>query len=730
MIARFLIVSLSACLLAPLAAPAAIVLENHDLRLRIAETGQALSLVEKATGQECLAPGTRTAAFALVVNRPNHTDFWVSYPSKRTTYAANRVRQEGDRLIVGFDVVANTVTLRVKTTNSYIAFTVEEVSGKGVVDEVRFLQLPLKNRKYFGDWLNVMWDESVAVNVLATGPYAQIDNDAREGYRLLWAGSSADVRLRDTGAALIATRTPELLGRIGRLEEDFGLPRGAESRQRPEYRWSQMLVGSHVDGEAVTPANIDRYLKYAKQGGFRAIQFYYLAFTKSVGHFEWRPEYTGKMDDLKAVVAKINAAGLLPGLHIHYNKARKNDSYVTPVPDPRLHLREIFTLAAPLGTSSTEVTVFENPLGATMDNERRYLKIEDELITYESYTTAPPYKFLGLQRGALKSTPAAHSRGLKFGVLDVDDWPIFVRYDQRTDIQEEVSRRVAPFYNEAGFRFGYFDGAEDVHPPYWFTTSWAQWQVYRLIKPELLFAEAAAHSHFGWHMMSRGNAFDAVEAEQMKQFIRDNPAAEAGRKAMDFTRINFGWLYIYQPSAKTIGSQVDIYEYAASRAAAWDCPISLLATADQLDAHPRTADILEGMRRWEQMRDRLTDSQRLELRNLAQEHTVVVNEKGALEIVPYEQLHGVAGTERPMRAFLFERNGKVYVTYWHISGEGTLDVPLPRNRVRLLQDLNKELPVEASGSGVLLPASNRRYLEVTGMSRAAVTDAFQKAVLR
>lgn len=730
MIARFLTLSLAVCLLAPVAARAAIVLENRDLRLEIGDNGQALSLVEKATGQECLSPGTHTPAFSLVVNRPNHTDLWVSYPSKRTTYAANRVRQDGDHLYVGFELIANTVTLRTKTTGSYIAFSVEEVSGKGVVDEVRFLQLPVKSRKNFGDWLNVMWDESVAVNVLATNPYTQIDNDPREGYRVLWAGSSAEVRLNGAGAALIATRTPELLRRIGRLEEDFGLPHGAESRQRPEYRWSQMLVGSQIDGEAVTPANIDRYLKYAKQGGFRAIQLYYLAFTKSVGHFEWRPEYAGRMDDLKAVVATINAAGLLPGLHIHYNKARKNDPYVTPVPDPRLHLREMFTLAAPLDPSSTEIAVYENPLGVTMDSERRYLKIEDELVTYESCTTTPPYKFLGVRRGALKSTPATHARGLKFGVLDVDDWPIFVRYDQRTGIQEEVARRIAPFYNEGGFRFGYFDGAEDVHPPYWFNTSWAQWQVYRLITPELLFAEAAAHSHFGWHMMSRGNAFDAVQAERMKEFIRQNPVAEAMRKAMDFTRINFGWLYIYQPSEKTIGSQVDIYEYAASRAAAWDCPISLLATADQLDAHPRTVDILEGMRRWEQMRDRLTDGQRQQLRNLAQEHTVVVNEKNDLEIVPYEQLHGVAGEERPIRAFLFERNGKVYVTYWHISGEATLEVPLPRTRVRLLQDLNKELPLQASSSGVLLPASNRRYLEVTGMPRTAVAEAFQKAVLR
>ena len=132
----------------------------------------------------------------------------------------------------------------------------------------------------------------------------------------------------------------------------------------------------------------------------------------------------------------------------------------------------MFTLAAPLDEQSTTIQVFENPRGSTMENERRFLQLEDELVTYESYTTDPPYRFLGCRRGALDTHASAHRKGLKLGLLDVDDWPLFIRFDQRTDIQAEVAKRIAPLYNEPGFRFAYFDGAEDVHYPYWFTTSW------------------------------------------------------------------------------------------------------------------------------------------------------------------------------------------------------------------------------------------------------------------
>jgi hypothetical protein len=230
-------------------------------------------------------------------------------------------------------------------------------------------------------------------------------------------------------------------------------------------------------------------------------------------------------------------------------------------------------------------------------------------------------------------------------------------------------------------------------------------------------------------MMSRMNAFDGVPPEKMKEFIRIHPAEEAPRSAQDFSHSNFGWLYFYLPTEKSIGSQVDIYEYAASRAAAWDCPIALAADPEKFDAHPRTPDILEAIRRWEQMREQLTPAQRELLRNLKQEHTLVLNEKNQLELVAYEQIANVAGAERPIRAFLFQRAGSIYAVYWHISGEGVLRVPLPRNRVELLEDLRKELPLEGDAHGIRLPAAGRRYLKCTGLTQAAVISAFQKAVV-
>ena len=68
-------------------------------------------------------------------------------------------------------------------------------------------------------------------------------------------------------------------------------------------------------------------------------------------------------------------------------------------------------------------------------------------------------------------------------------WPIFVRFTQNTSIQEEVAERLRNIYQEAGFQFVYYDGAEDVPPPYWFNVSRAQWIVQQRLQPQALFAD-------------------------------------------------------------------------------------------------------------------------------------------------------------------------------------------------------------------------------------------------
>jgi hypothetical protein len=711
-----------------------IVLENREIRLRISPDGRAESLVHKPSGQECLMPGTSVPMFTLTQDRPYVNELQLRFPAKRKTFPARSVVKEGDRLILRFELVDQIVTLGTRITDAYIAFTIEKVEQdesmhlrpalETPADEMWFLQLPVKTRTNFGEWLNVMWDDQVAVNVLATGPYTRIDSEELAGHWLMQAGTVDEVMTEGVGAALIVCRTDQLMDRIDRVEQDYNLPRGVQSRRRKEYSYSYFWLSD------VKPDNIDEYIRYARQSGFRTMMIYYTAFTPASGHYVWRPEYPNKLEDLKTMVKKIHGAGMLAGLHFHYNKTFGMDPYITPKPDPRLYLKRHFTLAAPLDAASTAIQVDENPRDSKLVSAVKHLRIGDEIVTYESYTTKRPYQFTGCKRGDFGTKAGAYEPGLKFGLLGEVAGVVGV-FDQRTSIQEEVAERLAGIFDGAQFDFAYYDGAEDVPPPYWFNVSRAQWITYEAFKSKPMFAEGACKSHFSWHILTRGNAFDTFRPEVTKAAIREHPGEQAPRVAKDFTGINFGWTAYDLPSSQTIGTQPDMLEFVTSRAAAWDCPFSWRPRLEQLARHPRTADNLEVVKRWEDVRVQrwLTPAHKAALRNLEQEHILLIDEGGGFELAPCEHLVRAAGGNQSVRALLFERGSKLYVAFWHTSGQGRLEIPIQASSVRLLQELGKPGPAVQGSNQIAVPIGNRAYLEFSGKNRNEIVKAIEDARL-
>ncbi len=471
-----------------------IVLENAEFRLTIGNDAHVVSLIHKSTGQECLQKGVRTPFCALTQYRPYENELQLRFPAKPRTFEADSVYKQGDDLIVSFELINIKVTIGFKIEDGYIGFILKKVDYKlpkygdqlkTIFDEFTILQLPVRNRVNFGEWLNVVWDKNVAVNVLATDQYGMIDAVACDGYHLLRAGGVSEVKNIGVGAVLIVTKTDQLLNHIDLIEQNYNLPRGVMSRLRKEYRYS------YYEAVDLTPENIDENIAFAKKGGFRAFQINWNSVVSACGHFPWSSQYPNGMADLQKVIRKIKDAGMIVGAHFWYNKAEINDLYVTPVPDYRLNLSRLFTLATELDKKSNVVEVEENPRGCTLDDNRRILKIGKELIEYTNYTSGRPYRFTGCTRGVLNTHSSQYEQGLKFGLLDVDTWPVWVRFDQRTSIQQEVAERLGKIYNDAGFQFAYFDGAEDVPPPYWFNTSLAQLKVLNCMNPAPMFSEGA-----------------------------------------------------------------------------------------------------------------------------------------------------------------------------------------------------------------------------------------------
>ncbi len=711
-----------------------IVIENAEMQLTFGNNGSAKSLIHKPTGQECLMQNVNLPAFSITQDMPYDNEIKLTYPAKSKTFEADSLYREGDNLIVSFELTDYEAVVNLNITDDYIGFTLEGMRYKMAaigdkrktrIDEFVFLQMPIKNRTHFGEWLNVMWDDNVAVNLLATDQFCRIDAQDRNGYKIFQAGGEREVKMEGIGAALITTAKDKLMDRIDRVEHDFSLPLGVESRRSKEYKNSYYSVRGKL-----SPQNIDEHIAFAKQAGFRQFVIYYMNFAKTMGHFLWRDRFPNGMEDLKEMTRKIRAAGMVPGFHIHYNKATIDDPYVTPVPDGRLNLRRIFTLHKDLNKDATEILVEENPQGCTLEEGRRMLKIGTEIISYENYTTEPPYKFIDCKRGVLKTSPAKQKKCAIIGLLDIDFWPLFVRFNQNTNIQNEVAERLANIIEECGFRFIYYDGAEDVNPPYWYNVTKAQLVVYNALKTKSIFAEGAQKSHYGWHLLTRGNAFDTFRPEDIKTATRRYPIEAIKMISNDFSSIDFGWIKMELPSNETIGIQPDMIEYVTSRAFAWNSIISIGGQPDLLEKHPRTNDNLEVIRRWEEVRanDILTEKERESLKNEMQEHILLIDKKGDFELQPYEQIENVANGNKNLRAFIFERNNKTWVVYWHTSGNGKVELSVDAKKVKLFEELGKDVSFQSGNGKVTLPVDNRRYLEFN-LTKDQVLNLFAKANL-
>ena len=720
-------------------ARADILLENARFRLAVGEDAVVRSLTLKATGEELLDLRDPTPFFAVTQPRPFNNEIKLAYPNARTTYPANRLRREGDRLVVGFEIAPYEAAVEVKVTDDYIAFTLADfiLTEKSYplcptttvpldftappVDEFRLVQLPVRNRANFGEWLNVLWDDAAAVGVFSTSEHALVSAERRNGYRLMNAVADRAVKLRGTGAALVVAAGGEaILDRIDALERDYGLPRGVANRRNP------LVNASIYFASGFTPENADAHIAAAKRGGFRLMLISAATFFSERGDWSFNGLYPNGFADAKAVLDKIHAAGIVPGVHVLHTFLNQRSVYVKGGADRRIALREHYTLARPLGADDTEVFVDENPQNAERSPRCRILKFGKELMTYEGFTTERPYKFTGVTRGVRETPASAHEEGLIGGTVWVCEYGGEDYYLKQDSDLQDVRAEIFGAFWKAGMRFVYFDGSEGVQPPYAFHVPNAQYRMWKRLDPQPILGEGAAKAHFGWHMLSGANAFDVFAPEEFKEKIVEYPLAEAPLMRRDFTRVNFGWWGFWEPGAeirgvRTMGVQPDMWEYGTSKAAAWDSPASVQMRLEAMSRHPRLDDVLEVMRRWEDVRAKgwLTPAQKQALRVPGDEYHLVFDERGEYDLV---KLARVPSPDE-IRAWSFERKGWRHILYSHTSGTGEFRVTVPDFARGQVIDVRtgavSTFSLRREGDVFVLPAGPRRYFQYQTTAEAA-----------
>ena len=709
---------------------------NKHFRLTVGEDCKVKRFVRIANGQDLAVAGEEISLFSVTQDRPFNNEIKLAYMNKRTTYQANRLARHGDMLTVGFELTPYDALVAVKECDDYVSFTLQgfRVHPDGYnsylcmdtppVSEFRLIQLPLAHGESFGEWLNIISGDGFSTAVVATSPCERIDSEKRSRCRILTADANADIKLVGSQAAIIARDTDDFLDSMDVFERDFSLPPGVQSRRNP-------LINASIywTEDPITPENIDAHIAIAKKGGFRLMLFNYRAIFREtvnyhyIGNYEFRKELVNKENDVKRALEKVANAGIHAGIHFLHSHIGMKSRYVTPVPDHRLGIKKQFTLARNADADENMIYVEENPAGSPMHDSCRVLKFGKELIRYERYTNERPYRFEGCERGYNGTTASPHTAGARGGILDISEFGATSVYlDQNTDLQDEIADKLSALYN-LGFSFAYFDGSEGTNAPFDYHIPNAQYRVYQKFTKPPIFCEGAAKTHFSWHMLSGGNAFDVFSTEEFKRCIVRFPFEEARMLKDSFTRVNFGWWGLRKDT------RPDIFEFGTSRAAAWDCPAMVLVYLENIKNHPRRDDICEVLRRWEDVRSKglLSPEDKKCLQNTEQEHIMLINEKGDYELCEYEQ---IPLRTQDVSAFYFERGSESYVVTWCNTGSGEITVPWGYAAPAYTEELGgREVEYTMEDGKLSLPVIGRRYIKAP-ISKEEMTGSFKDMAFR
>ena len=307
----------------------------------------------------------------------------------------------GGELTVSLASVA-TVHAHVNATDGFLLLTIVSVTGTNV-SGLTFSNIPV-NSPMFAPSAAAAY--GAASSVLILPATMSVDVSASQhgvGCTMLSARSYAADGLAQ--AVVIwggGSGVGRLAGAIEKGEKEFGLPNptigGVWAKQSPALQKGYFLM-------SVDPTTLNQTIEFALQSGLPYITMLVGSWTSSQGHYNVSSVWGG-MEGMKAAVLQTKSNGLKVGIHSLSANIATHDSYVSPIPDPRLAKQGGLTLDADVSPTSTWLPLQQipnnvpNPYGVLAPVGGLDVTIDSEICTYSHGNSSAPFGLGGVKRGA------------------------------------------------------------------------------------------------------------------------------------------------------------------------------------------------------------------------------------------------------------------------------------------------------------------------------------------
>jgi hypothetical protein len=611
-----------------------------DLRLRLDARGQVTSLADAKHGREYLAPGQPAALLSI---RPAASGGWLTTPA----LAPARMTWDAKAGLLSFEYASTPkparVRVRAAVKPAYLSLEIVDMQPAGAVDAVIWGPIPTTIGATVGEIVGVVRDEAFAIGLQvlnvktrggallndegsdpARGTLAQktpwgsvlqaFTLDRTRPRRVAgWNGQFPDMPVPpmpfETAAgskvALFGAAPSAALERIGAIEVAEGAPHpvfdGEWIKQWRDQGRSYLIAG-------FSESTIDELLGYTKRAGLMSL--YHPEPFATWGHYGLDPKQFPTGDEgMKRAVEKGKALGLRIGVHTLTNFINTDDTYVSPVPNPRLARAGSSALAAPLDERAAEVRVASPDYFANEKaNWLHTVVIDRELIRYRAVSKAEPWTLLDCERGAFGTKPAAHASGAPVGKLIDHPYKVFF---PTLELQDEIAANLAKWFNKTGVGQLDFDGREGCLASG--QGDYAQDRFAQVFYDTLdhpVVNGTSTSSPYYWHINSYcnwGEPWYGGFRESMQEYrIRNQALFDR-----NFVPNMLGW---YRLTATTSLAEM---EWMLARAAGFGAGFAMSTTLAELRKNPDTGLLLDTIREWEDARrsQAFTPAQRAQLRN-------------------------------------------------------------------------------------------------------------------
>jgi hypothetical protein len=561
-----------------------IVLETDLLRVRLSAAGMVQEFHCRALSKDYAVAGAPLRLLSAVHNG--------------VTVPLHSLSRDGDLLRAQFLDPEVRATLRVVPRRRHLLFEVVEVQPATV--ESLAIEFPVRRLKTVAWAFNGTYDDEFGVCFFGTSVNTY-NRPVAHGADVHGLGGGCDARHGLLGAAfaLVAAPFGQFSEAIMEAERENGLPcpllEGAWARFSEPVRRSYLFM---VDA---SEQSIDKTIEYARLGGFGMILFLKDNWLANHGHYEVnRRNFPEGRASLQRAVAKIHAAGLQAGVHVFGPSISPNDPYITPVPDDRLAELPCPPLAEAVDETTTTLVLAAAPslperTPPTGPSPHQYLRLGDEIVRAGEPEAGPPWRFVGCQRGAFGTRPAAHATGTAVRAL-LTVWGFFM-VDPDSTLADEVTSQFADVFNECDFDMVYFDASDGMRAAKcapWYYLNAMHLKHYRKLKKDVIYQTSnGTGSNLTWHLVPRSASADGHG--DLKGYLDQRLPTMLGMAA-NFTRADVGWYYLFREV------RPDQIEYVCAKTIGIDGSISIESSVEALESHPQGRQMLEMVGRYEQCR--------------------------------------------------------------------------------------------------------------------------------